>query len=148
MKASRGIIFGALGIYIQLAGAEVLACQVTALPVSFGIIDPMIVQSYSSVSSVSIQNCIAATSFSVSLSTGGSNDYTQRRMVSSDQNYLMYNLLLSEGVVWGDGSGETSTWNGTVGSAGAEHAVYGRLAHQPNVYPGTYTDSIIVTLTF
>jgi spore coat protein U-like protein len=51
-------------------------------------------------------------------------------------------------VVWGDGSGGSSTVNTSAGVAGTTTYAYGRIPHQPSTVPGAYADTIIVTVTY
>lgn len=91
-------------------------------------------------------SCDAVVAFTVSLSTGSSGTYSQRRMTSGTA-FLGYNLYVSalRTIVWGDGitTGTVSTVDNNV-----DLPVYGRIPGLQNVPPGAYSDTIIVTVTF
>lgn len=61
---------------------------------------------------------------------------------------LSYNLYIDPTrlLVWGDGSGLTTTVTNLALSA--DHTVYGRIPAQQNVTAGSYADLIVVTVTF
>jgi spore coat protein U-like protein len=96
-------------------------------------------------------------SYSISLSTGSSNSFVQRQMLSSG-NPLRYNLFTSNtySVVWGDGTGSTSTVTGTMKlkkntnpSQTNMQTVYGQIpALQDAAVGNNYLDNITVTVTF
>jgi spore coat protein U-like protein len=50
--------------------------------------------------------------------------------------------------VWGDATSGTVTVNGTGIGVNVNHAVYGRIPALQNVHAGSYSDIIIVELTF
>lgn len=139
---------GVLGLLLMLAGtAAHAACTVSATSHAFGVIDPLVAVDHDSTSSVSV-SCDTLTSYSVSLSAGAGT-YGNRELVSGSD-ALMYNLYddAARSRVWGDGSGTTVTVNGSADSGGTTHSVYGRVPHQPTAVPGSYSDSITVTVTY
>lgn len=94
--------------------------------------------------------------YTVALSQGGSNSYSPRQMKSSSNNTLNYNLYTTaaRNAVWGDGtSGTTIVSDPTLltllGHVVREYDVYGRiLGNQQTTPPGTYNDTIVVTVTY
>ena len=50
--------------------------------------------------------------------------------------------------MWGDATSGTVTVNGTGIGVNVNHGVYGRIPALQYVYPGSYSDIIIVELTF
>lgn len=123
------------------------ACTVSATGLNFASINPISGNAYDSTATI-IVTCPTATSFSVHLSPGAG-AYGQRIM-SSGTNTMRYSLFLDSAMteIWGDGTAGTSFWSGTAGSAGASHTVYGHIPYQPTTVPGTYTDTITVTVTY
>ncbi|MFA5082114.1 MAG: spore coat U domain-containing protein [Hydrogenophilaceae bacterium] len=92
-------------------------------------------------------------SYTVDLSPGGSGTYSPRKM-SSGSNTLNYNLYMDAArtTVWGDGTGGTSRVNDssvlTIGNFVRDYDVYGRiLANQQAAWPGSYADTITLTVT-
>ena len=94
--------------------------------------------------------------YSVAISAGGGASMTNRQMASGI-NKLSYNLYVSSAyaAIWGDASGGTQTVSGgflldVLGSATPQDlTVYGRIpGGQTTVKPGSYTDTLVVTLTY
>lgn len=94
--------------------------------------------------------------YTVELSKGGSNSYAPRQMKSSSNDTLNYNLYIDAArtAVWGDGTGGTSIVSDPslltlLGHVVREYDVYGRiLGNQQSTPPGTYNDTITVTVTY
>lgn len=86
--------------------------------------------------------------FAVTLSTGQSNNYASRVM-KSGVNQLNYNLYTSSArtTVWGDGTGGSSAF-ATNADATAILSVFGQIPAGQDAAVGTYTDSIVATVTF
>jgi len=101
-------------------------------------------------------NCTKATGYTIWLNPGSTagDAYTQRLMASGT-NLLQYNLYTTAGfnTVFGDGTGSTGQAAGTgTGMANAfTYTVYGQLldsTYNQASTPGTYTDTITVTVTY
>ncbi|MEF9387891.1 spore coat protein U domain-containing protein [Ralstonia solanacearum species complex bacterium KE056] len=69
---------------------------------------------------------------------------------SGDTQTVGYNLYTSSAytTAWGDGSGSSSTVAGTGTGLAQSTTVFGRLPAQTTPQAGTYTDTIIVTVTY
>jgi spore coat protein U-like protein len=88
--------------------------------------------------------CTKTTSYTVSLSAGGSGDEAARRMASAGR-YVTYQIYKDSARLqpW------TATGAGGTGTGLAQTvSVYGRVPAQATPPPGTYTDTIIVTVTY
>jgi spore coat protein U-like protein len=120
-------------------------CTVSTLGVNFGSYDVFSNQNLDSTGNISVI-CNNATLYTIFLSPGGGS-YASRSMASG-VNRLNYNLYTdpSRASVWGDGSGGTSIAGGS--AIPANHPIYGRIPARQNVYVGSYSDSITVTLNF
>jgi spore coat protein U-like protein len=70
--------------------------------------------------------------------------------MGSGAHRLNYNLYTAanRAVVWGDATSGTVTVNGTGIGVNVNHGVYGRIPARQNVRAGSYSDIIIVELTF
>jgi len=90
-----------------------------------------------------------------SFSTGSSNSYTTRTLVSG-AGTLNYNLYKDAAYtqVRGNGTGGSLTGSATLNLTSTNPVqtvsgtIYGQIPAGQNVAPGTYTDTIVVTLTF
>ena len=93
--------------------------------------------------------------YSVALSKGGSGGYSPRKM-SSGTNTLNYNLYTDAArtTIWGDGSGGSTIVSDRsllflLGHVVRPYDVYGRiLANQQATFPGSFSDTITVIVTY
>jgi len=135
-------------------------CTVSASSLAFGLYNPMNTVATTSAGNLLI-TCSGSGSGSVSVttavtfSTGLSGTYATRKMFSGG-NALNYNIYWSTAYtqIMGDGSG--GSFAGTAGPftvfAGASTPVtgtmYGRIPAQQDAMPGTYVDTVLVTVTY
>lgn len=123
-------------------------CSVSATLLDFGTAG--ILQSdIDSTNTLSV-TCTATTPYSVSLNGGltGASDPTQRQMTRPGGS-ITYGLYRDAGFnqPWGDSIG-SNTLAG-VGSGLAQiYTVHGRVPPQPTPGPGTYSDTVVVTVTY
>lgn len=129
------------------AAAPAFACTVSATSFQFGAIDPLVASPTDSSSTITV-DCPSLTAYTIALSAGNGS-YAERQM-QSGANSLAYNLYTAATYtnIWGDGTGGSSTVAGSADASGTEHSVFGRVPHQATATPGTYSDSIVVTITF
>ena len=90
--------------------------------------------------------CVLTTAYTIGLSPGNSS-YAARSMRSGVHS-LSYNLYTdaTRTTIWGDGTGGTGLIAGNAISA--NHTIYGRVPAGQNVNVGSYSDSLVVTITF
>jgi spore coat protein U-like protein len=94
-------------------------------------------------------------SYVLALSRGTSGSYLMRQMASG-ANRLNYNLYANaaHSQVWGDGTGSSVTVSGSLSfgllllSQSASHTMYGRVPALQDVASSSYSDAIVVTITF
>ena len=91
-------------------------------------------------------NCLLNTPYRVLLSAGGSGSVAARRMTGPAAAQINYNLYTSSAytTVWDNTTGVTGTGSGT----DQYLQVYGRVPAQAAPTPGTYTDTITVTVSW
>jgi len=133
------------------------SCTIATSDHSFGSYDPLSGLASDSTSSVDV-TCGAflldvAIGYDISLSTGLSGSYSERRM-SSGGNQLGYNLYTTadRSVVWGNGGSGSAivsdnyilAQNPTIRS----YTAYGRIPGGQLVPAGIYVDTILATVTF
>ena len=123
------------------------ACTLNVTGVNFGSYDVFSNTPLDSTGNIDV-NCPSGVGYSMALTAGGGT-HTQRVM-NSGAHRLNYNLYTAanRAVVWGDATSGTVTVNGTGIGGSVNHAVYGRIPALQNVHPGSYSDIIIVELTF
>lgn len=146
---------------IAAVDAHALDCSVSVTGVAFGTYDPLVTTPATSTGNVQVR-CIhtgggaSRANYTVDLSTGGSNVYAQRTMRSGSA-ALNYNLFTDAtySQVWGNGTGGSArVANSLLVNPGnfsqnvISHPIYGRIPAQQAVDTGTYSDTIVVTLTF
>lgn len=164
----RWIVFlAAMGYGSSLWAAS---CTITAMGLAFGSYDPTSPTAVTGNGSTVI-NCSATTlgdyffgfNVAISLSQGSSGSYTTRTLKQGAQS-LDYNLYLNPGAtgtVFGDGSAGTGNYavcypglfascSGNSGQSGQAYSVpaYGRLPAGQDVGGGSYSDTLIATVTF
>ena len=140
---AAGVSFAVL---LAIASQQTLAaCNLNVQGVIFGSYDVFNAQSVESTGNVAV-TCDVSTPYSIAL-TPGSGNFASRTLTSG-ANTLAYNLYAdpARSSVWGDGTAGTVTVSGSATSA--NHTVYGRIPAGQNVFAGSYSDLITVTLTF
>lgn len=143
----RQTLMLALLLFPEIAQA---ACSVAPTSVAFGVYSPLNVAPTDTAGTLRVSCDTTTVGYTLLLTPGGAGSYSPRRLAGGSYT-LAYNLYADalRTVVWGDGSGGTTTVSGAFALPGAiDHTVYGRVPAQQNVGAGTYTDTITVTLNF
>lgn len=130
---------------VLVAGPVRAACDVSSAGVSFGAYDTFGSTSLDGTGSITVTCDVA---YALTLSSGAGS-YAGRTMASGGAT-LDYNLYVDSGhtLVWGDGSGGSSSVAGAGSASPEDYTVYGRIPAHQNVPAGSYSDSIVVTLSF
>jgi spore coat protein U-like protein len=135
------------------ARAAVTSCTVTATSLAFGTYTPLQTTALISTNTIAVA-CTGITgnnAIFIQLSTGMSGNYGTRTLVSGTAT-LSYNLYANaaDSFIWGNGTGvsyEVETFI-TAGAPTATLTVYGAVASGQDPAPGTYSDSITVTVNY
>jgi spore coat protein U-like protein len=126
----------------------VSTCNVSATSVNFGSAG-ILSGNTDAQGTLSIQ-CSSSLPYTVSLNGGnaGATDPTQRKMSFSSAN-VTYGLYrdTARSLPWGSTVG-TDTTSGTGTGVTQTQTVYGRVGAQTTPQPGTYTDSVVVTVGY
>jgi spore coat protein U-like protein len=136
-------------------------CTTTATGVAFGLYNPLTGTPNNTTGSVSVRcqlvdDNFARVNYTVVLSTGASNSFVNRTL-RSGANPLNYNLYTDAAhtQIWGNGGGATAAPTGRINlfwfapTAQNDLTIYGSIpTAQYNVVPGSYTDTIVVTVTY
>lgn len=133
---------------VAVNGSVSPTCSVSAGTMSFG--------TYSAASaslgsaSVSV-NCSNGAPYDISLGGGQNLNGTTRRMArSGGGSFLSYQLFSNSlrTLAWGDGTALGARVNGTGSGNAQSRTVYGRIPAGQSVTPGSYSDSVVVTVNY
>lgn len=91
--------------------------------------------------------CTNAQSYTIALSKGHSSDYNRFMTFNYELYYNLYKDA-SHVTVWGDGTDGSETVSDTGSSSPQSHTVYGRIPGGQWPDLGSYSDSIVVTVTY
>ncbi|AYF88503.1 spore coat U domain-containing protein [Pseudomonas sp. JS3066] len=100
-------------------------------------------------SSFGIQ-CANNTAYTVALNSGLAPSGNQRRMSGGASEFITYNLYqdAARTTPWGNGSNGANAYSGTGNGNNQDIVVYGRVPAQTTPTSGTYTDTVLVTVTW
>lgn len=130
-----------------ISGSVAAICTVTAGALGFGTYAPS--TATLSTASVSV-NCSNGASYQVGLGAGQNVSGTTRRMAGPGGTSLSYELFsdAARTVRWGDGSALGARVGGTGNGAAQGLTVYGRIPAAQSPTPGSYSDSVVVTVEY
>jgi spore coat protein U-like protein len=148
--AQWGQTVGAAAVTANVAVSAAVSanCVVNAGSVAFGAYDPLVVNDTANLDvdgSFTLQ-CTKGTPATLSLGNGTNFSGGSRRMAAGG-NFLTYDLYTS--------AGRTTVWNGTntISYTAATKAlytqsIYGRVPGGQDASVGSYTDTVVATVTF
>ncbi len=142
------------GNTFQVTATVISSCTVSGTTLNFGsAIDALATATpLDATSTLSVQ-CTNTTPYAVSLNAGsnagGASNFSARAMKSGTRS-LPYQLYVDVGhsSVWGDGTASSATSSGTGTGNVQSLSIYGRLPSLANVVPGSYSDTVTVTITY
>ena len=125
-------------------------CSVSATALSFGNVNPL--GGDVDTSATLTVTCTSGTGWvaTAGVGSGSGASYAARRMTSGGNtlNYNVYTNALRTNV-WGDGTGSTVTIAASGTGAAQNSTLYGRVpTGQTGAIPGSYTDTVAVTVTY
>lgn len=151
--------FVSFGIAVLLAafaaGRADAACNVAATGINFGAYDVFSPAPVDSTGSVTVScDDIPPANVVIAIGPGGAGTFLPRRMRhASLPDVLTYNVFTSSSmaVVWGDGTGGSATV--TAGRIPKNRpprpiTLYGRIPAAQNVSAGSYSDTLVITITW
>lgn len=126
-------------------------CTVSTTAIAFGPVNPIAGTNIDGTGSVTV-TCTNGTAWAVDADEGGGSGATlaDRRMTAGG-NLLSYDLYTNAArtTLWGDGTASTVTVAGTGTGAAQAATIYGRVpSGQTTVAPGSYADTVSVTVTY
>jgi spore coat protein U-like protein len=134
--------------------ADAMTCSFTSIGgVSFGAYNVYSASPVDSTGSMTYLCHTGIASFvTIDISTGSSGVYTARTMKkgASSLVYNLYSTAARTGNPWGDGTSNTTRYGPVLVVLGASTTltVYGRIPALQNVAAGSYSDTVVVTITF
>ena len=135
----------------QVTANVATQCTVSAADLNFGTVDPL-GGNVDQTTTVTVR-CTKNTAYTVGLNAGTTSGATlAQRLMANGSDTMNYNLYTdaARSTVWGN-SAAAPTWvSGSGAGMGTPQVltVYGRVASQTTPSPGTYNDSVIVTVTY
>lgn len=95
-------------------------------------------------------NCSSGAPYNISLGGGQNLNGTTRRMARSGGGFLNYELFSNalRTLAWGDGTGTGAKVSGTGSGASQSRTIYGRIPAGQSAAPGSYTDSVLITVDY
>ena len=146
------VFFAALFHFTILVSSVQAACSLTSTSMVFGTYDVLATVPLDTTGSVVYRCSQRDHGILITLDKGGASSFVARRMIGGAEQ-LFYNLYLDAArtVIWGDGSGGTQGYlihNPQGNNQDLTVPIFGRIPARQDRAPGTYTDTIIVTLNF
>jgi len=138
----------------QVTATIISSCTVSGSTLNFGnAIDALATATPLDATSTLSVTCTNTTPYTVSLNAGanagGASNFSARTMKSGTRT-LGYQLYLdtARSSVWGDGTASSATVAGTGTGSAQTLNLYGRIPSLANVVPGSYSDTVTVTVTY
>jgi spore coat protein U-like protein len=161
LRCGLGRVLLASVLLMSGAAAHAAAtCTVSAIGPAFGVYNPLNpVPTLSNGTVTATCNYVSGGATTVTLvssySAGSGGSYANRSMLSG-ANRLSYNLYFDAAFtqIRGDGTGGSQTGGASLTvssssrSASASSTIYGRMPAGQNAVPGSYADTIVVTITY
>jgi len=121
------------------------ACGLSVTNLNFGVYSGTAGDAQSSLS----VTCSSSTAYSIALGSGA-NFSTTRRMSGASGQHIAYSLFSNSArtIAWGNGSVLGTTVSGTGSGTAQSFPVFGRTSVGAPPDPGTYSDSVIVTVAY
>ncbi|MDR3521335.1 MAG: spore coat protein U domain-containing protein [Acidocella sp.] len=129
---------------------------ITATTLAFGIYDPTNITPTPSTTTITVRCTNTGRTLpplSLAISAGDSGSFTPTRYMKGSAagtvlNYQLYDNS-TDSTVWGDGTGGTGTLSGGNGASYTQAFTgYGQIPVSQYTTPGSYTDTLTVTLTY
>jgi spore coat protein U-like protein len=126
-------------------------CTVSSSALAFGAVNPLSGSDVDASGGITV-TCTNGTGWTAAAGVGaGSGASFASRRMTAGANLLNYNLYTDAGrtSVWGDGTGSTAQFSNTGSGVAQAVTVYGRVpSGQVTVPPGSYADTVSVTVTY
>jgi spore coat protein U-like protein len=139
------------GTTLNVSATVTANCTVSSSAVAFGTVNPLSGSDVDASGGITV-TCTNGTAWvaAAGVGSGTGASFASRKMASGG-NLLNYSLYTdaARANVWGDGTGATTTFSNTGSGIAQAVTVYGRVpSGQATVPPGSYTDTVSVTVTY
>jgi len=143
----KALVLWFIVLAFVLIGQQARACTINFTGVNFGSYDVFSNAEQHGVGNIDV-NCDIHIGYTIAL--GASNGSFTQRVLRSGTHSLNYNLFTASNraLVWGDATNGTATVSGSGTGNSLNHVVYGHIPPRQIVYPGSYSDTITVVITF
>lgn len=138
----------------QVSATVISSCSVAGTTLNFGTaLDPLNSAVPVDATSTLTVQCTNTTPYTLALSAGinagGASVFGSRAMKNGARS-LPYQLYLdvARASVWGDGTASSLTQSGVGTGASQSVTIYGRLPSLTGIVPGSYTDTVTVTISY
>jgi len=134
--------------------ALAINCSVTLTPLAFGMYTPGTSSPLDAVADITVRCVAQPGSYAVTIGPGLSGNQLARTLLAGGGDILNYNLFRDPArtQVWGNGTPPTFVVTGSRPRVGQPtvnvHPLYGRVFAGQTPNPGTYADSLLVTVLF
>jgi spore coat protein U-like protein len=126
-------------------------CTVSSSALAFGAVNPLSGSDVDASGGITV-TCTNGTAWTAAAGVGaGSGASFASRRMTAGANLLNYNLYTDAArtSVWGDGTGSTAQFSNSGSGVAQAVTVYGRVpSGQVTVPPGSYADTVSVTVTY
>lgn len=145
MKVSQWLLALSLFGFISCCWAARPTCSMNVQSVNFGNYDIFSSIALDSTGNVDVV-CDANMNYKITLSSGAGT-FGVRKMLYATS-WLNYNLYVDATMssIWGDGTLGTATV--TDKKRAQSYTIYGRIPARQNVYAGSYSDTLVVSISF
>lgn len=133
---------------LTVSATVIASCSVSNASLAFGNYNPTTSGNVDQSASFNV-TCTKGTTATVGLGTGANASGSTRRMTNGSD-YLTYELYKETGRtnVWGNAGADLVSLAAASSNSAQSLTVYGRVTGSQNVGAGSYTDTVVVTVTF
>jgi spore coat protein U-like protein len=137
---------------LRVTASVVGNCLVTTTDVAFGNYDPVATNASTPADATGTVDvtCIQGVVATIGLDVGANAQGTTRRMADGGANRLEYELYRDAGrsQIWGNTAGSNMVLPAAPSTATRTYTVYGRVRQAQNIPVGSYSDTVVVTVSF
>ena len=149
------ILVSATLFSLALPGMVEAVCQIQLSSLKFGMYDSLGTSPLDSVGTLTYFCSQPVPIVSITIDRGGAGNVRDRRMVKSaggGSDGLFYNIYLDPArtTVWGDGTQGSHIWSTRTPAVRTriDVPIYGRIPGGQDISPGSYVDTLMVTINY